>query len=125
MKYKHLPAMAHNLTHSFMSAENYVDGSYVFEELQQLARDNPGHIISIHWVPESDEETSWLPPCARKSIGYYRGALSRYFENHRIEPSAVRVLRTEIFLAPNRQIHTRSVVVDDRGKEHVQLVWSA
>ena len=125
MKYKHIPAMAHNFTHSFMSAENYVDGAYVFEELHNLARDNPDRVISIHWVPESEEETNWLPPRTRKSIGYYRDALPRYFENHRIELSAVRVLRTDVFLAPNRQIHTRTVVVDDRGKEHAQLVWSA
>ena len=46
VKYKHIPAMTHNFTHSFMSAENYVDGGYVFEELSQLARENPGRVIS-------------------------------------------------------------------------------
>ena len=108
-----------------MSAENCVDGGYVFEELHQLARANSERVISIQWAPQTGEEMDRLPPRTRKSVGYYRDALPRYFENHRIEPSPVRMLRTDVFLAPIGQIHTRAVVVDDRGKEHAQLVWPA
>ena len=125
MKYKLIPAMSHNFTHSFMSMENYVDGGYVYEEMQQLARDNPRRIFTIHWVPEIPEEVAHFSDRIRKSIDFWRKALPKHLENHRIEPQAIRELRTDVFLAPNHQIHVRAVAIDDRGKEHSQLVWSA
>ena len=47
MKIKDIGSMAHNWTHSFMSAMNHVDGDYVFEDMFALAEDVVLHRIRL------------------------------------------------------------------------------
>ncbi len=52
MKFKKLPSMSHNFSHSFVSLMNYVDDGYVFEDLFDLAKENEGKVVSIQWIPK-------------------------------------------------------------------------
>jgi hypothetical protein len=123
VKYKLIKSMAHNWTHSFMSEMNYVEGTFVFEDVYQLARDRKGQKVTVTWIPERPEELAALTPRIRGSLDHYRKALPEHLGRHKIEPSAIAEMRTEVYVAENYRMYVRSYVLDDRGKEHVQFVW--
>ena len=114
--------MAHNFTHSFVSLMNYVDDGYIIDDLRDLARKGEGSRISIQWIPE--QRYSWfsLNKRIRKSIKYYQHWLPKHMKNHGVPASAVRELRTDVFLTSRRQIRVESYVRDSRGREYVQYV---
>ena len=121
MKYKVLKSIAHNFSHSFVSYMNYFDDGYVVDDLLQLARKADGERISIHWIPESPIQRT-LPPRVRKSIAHYKEWLPTHIQNAGASVEAIRELRTDIFLKPNKQVAVEAYLVDDRGRQHVSNV---
>ena len=89
MKYKLIRSMAHNWSHSFMSAMNYVDDDFVAEDMYQLARDRKGQKITVTWIPERPEELFALTPRIRESLKHYRKALPKHLSNHKVERVAI------------------------------------
>jgi hypothetical protein len=124
MKYKLIPSFSHNLSHSFMSGMNYVDGDHVYPYVYALAREKPGRIITIDWMPGSTVGLFAFPSRVRKSIRAYRKRLPILMKGHRIKPEMLKELRTEVYLAKNFRLYVRAVAVDDRGKEYSQFVWA-
>ncbi|WP_208456894.1 hypothetical protein [Lysobacter solisilvae (ex Woo and Kim 2020)] len=103
---------------------NYINGDFVFEDLYQLARDRKGQKVIVTWIPERPEELFGLTPRVRESLKYYRKSLPEHLSRHKIEPSAIAEMRTEVYVADNHRMYVRSYVLDSRGKEHVQFVWA-
>lgn len=124
MKYKLIPSLAHNLTHSFMSGMNCVDDDHVYPDVYALARKNPGDVITIHWIPARTQELFSFPPRVRKSIVSYRQWLPSLMKRHKVNPEMLKELRTEVYLAKNFRMYVRGVAVDSRGKEHIKYVWA-
>ena len=124
MKYKAIRAMSHNWSHSFMSGMNYVDGRFIFEDLHELARRQRGKKIIVSWIPRQDSELFSFTPRVRKCIRYYRTALKRHIENHKIDFEALREMRTEVYVGDNFRMYVRAYAKDDRGKEHEVFVWA-
>lgn len=124
MKYKLIPSLAHNLTHSFMSGMNYVDDDHVYLDVYALARKKPGSVVAINWIPARANEPSSFPPRVRKSIVSYRGWLPQLMKRHKVRPEMIQALRTEVYLAKNFRIYVRAVAIDSRGKEYVKYVWA-
>lgn len=109
--------MAHNFTHSFVSLMNYVDDGYVIDDLRELARKAEGERVSIVWLPKKSYTWFKLTRRIRKSIPHHREWLRSHMSNHEIDESSIKELRTDVFMAKNRQIHIEAYVLDDRGKE--------
>ena len=124
VKYKLIKSMAHNWTHSFMSAMNYVNDEYVSKDMYQLARERRGEKVMVTWIPERQDELFRLTPRVRASVKHYRKALPGHLERHKIDPAAISEMRTEVYVADNHRMYVRSYVLDSRGKEHVQFVWA-
>lgn len=124
MKYKLIKAMAHNWTHSFVSWNNYVDDGYVIEDLRRLARERKGEEVVVTWIPVRWEEAFRHTLRIRTSVSHYRKDLPAHLARHRVAIEAIAEMRTEVFLAKNFRMYVRSYVLDDRGKEHTQYVWS-
>ncbi len=116
--------MAHNWTHSFMSGMNYVDGGFVFEDMQRLARGKRGQKVTVTWIPERKDELFALTPRVRESLKHYRKALPTHLNRHNVQADAISEMRTEVYVADNHRMYVRSYVLDNRGKEHVQFVWA-
>lgn len=124
MKYKLIRSFSHNLSHSFMSGMNYFDGDHVYPHVYALAREKPGRVITIDWIPGSTIGLFAFPSRVRKSIRAYRKRLPTLMKGHRIKPEMLKELRTEVYLARNFRLYVRAVAVDDRGKEYSQFVWA-
>jgi len=124
MKYKLIRSMAHNWSHSFMSAMNYVDDAFVYEDVYRLARERRGKKVIIHWLPVGSEVSSDLPPRVQKCVTAYQAGLAEHLRRHRVDPSALKIFRTEVYVAENFRMYVRAFVVDDRDKEHLTFVWT-
>ena len=122
MKYKVIRSMAHNWTHSFMSGMNYIDGRYISQDMELLARSCRGQRVTISWVPVRVEEMFRLTPRVRECIAYYRKALPKHLEMHGVESAALAEFRSEIYVAENFRMYVRAYVKDDRGREHEAFV---
>lgn len=124
MKYKLIGAMAHNWSHSFMSGMNYIDDQFVHEDMHKLARERKGQKVVVSWIPVRTEELFVLTPRVRKCIKAYRRGLREHLERHKIEPTSLVELRTEVYVAENFRMYVRAYALDDRGKEHATYVWA-
>lgn len=97
---------------------NYVDDSYVIDDLRQLARQANGERISIHWLPASNRQRH-LPRRVLKSIAHYKAWLPDLVSSSGASIEVIREFRTDIFLKPNKQVAVEAYLVDDRGTEHI------
>ena len=118
MKYKLIPSMAHNWTHSFMSGLNYIDHQFVFDDMFALARERHGEIVSISWIPERHEELTRLTPRVCKCVERYRAELPQYLAKHKIDAKALLELQTRVFVGFDFRMYVQAYVKDDRGKEY-------
>jgi uncharacterized protein CbrC (UPF0167 family) len=121
VKYKVIPAAAHNFTHSFVSLMNYVDDQYVIDILREIAADAPGNTVSIEWLPDPPVASVPLPPTVQKSVGYYRARLAEHLQSHGVPMTALRSFQTVLWHTP-LGLRARAEAVDDRGKHHTKQV---
>jgi hypothetical protein len=123
VKFKLIPSMSHNWTHSFMSGINYVDGRFVFEDIYDLARKRRGDKVTVSWIPPRDEELFRLTPRVRKCIRAYRKGLRQHIARHRVDFEALEEMRTEVYVGEGHRMYVRAYARDNRGKEHQAFVW--
>jgi hypothetical protein len=125
VKYKEIPAMAHNFAHSFLSLMNYdMEHGYLIDLLPPLLRDTPDHTLSVEWLPDPPLLSSPVSSPVEKSIRNYRRRLPEHLEHHRIPISALRSFKT-VFSLGRLGLLARVEVVDDRGKLHTKPVSSS
>lgn len=106
-----------------MSFENYVDGEFVFKELKELAVKASGEKISIYWLYPEDKVAPLFSERITKSIKYYKEWLPRLLAQHELESSVIAELRTEIYIAPNKQLEVQAYARDINGKEYVKNIY--
>lgn len=123
MKLKNIKSLSHNLSHSYVSFENYVDGEFVFKELRELALKANGEKISIYWLYPKNKVVPLFSDRITKSIEYYKLWLPKLLAQHELEALVIAELRTDIYLAPNRQLEVQAFARDINGKEYVKNIY--
>lgn len=123
MKLKNIKSLSHNFTHSYVSFENYVDGEFVFKELKELAREANGKKISIFWLYPEDKVIPLFSARITKSINYYKEWLPQLLSQHGLEGEAIEEMRTDIFIASNKQLEVQAYARDINGKEYIKNVY--
>jgi len=122
MKYKLIDSMLHNFGHSFVSLMNYVDGEYICDLLESLARQSPGHEVQIDFLEGTiSTQGESIPERLSKSIRYWKDWLPKHMENHRVDGSCLRDVRFRYRLTrEGREVIVEAL--DDRGKQHKVFV---
>ena len=123
MKLKNIKSLSHNLSHSYVSFENYVDGEFVFKELKEMAVKAKGEKVSIHWLCPDTKVVPLFSKRINKSIEFYKNWLPKLLSQHELDNSVITELRTDIFLAPNRQIEVQAYARDINGKEYIKNIY--
>jgi len=123
MKLKNIKSFAHNLTHSYVSFENYVDGDFVFNSLKDMAYAANGEKVSIYWIYPEGKVLPLFNERINKSIEYYKEWIPKLMSQHEIDREAVVELRTDIYLAKNRQIEVQAYARDHNGKEYIKNIY--
>ncbi len=123
MKLKNIKSFSHNLTHSYVSFENYVDGEFVFKSLKKMAYEANGDKVSIYWILPEGRVQSEFSARIEKSINFYHNWIPKLMEQHEIEESYIEELRSDIYLANNHQIEVQSYVRDIYGKEYIKNIY--
>lgn len=123
MKLKNIKSLSHNLSHSYVSFENYVDGEFVFKELRELAVKANGEKVSIYWLYPENKVVPLFNQRITKSIEYYKEWLPKLLVQHELEASVIEELRTDIYLAANRQLEVQAYARDINGKEYVKNIY--
>ncbi|MGR6874020.1 hypothetical protein ACU6U9_17305 [Pseudomonas sp. HK3] len=123
MKLKNIKALSHNLTHSYVSFENYVDGEFVFKDLKELAFKASGEKVSIYWVFPEGKVIPLLNERINKSIEYYKKWLPKLLSQHELELSVIAELRTDIYIALNKQLEVQAYARDINGKEYTKNIY--
>ena len=123
MKLKNIKSLSHNLSHSYVSFENYVGGEFVFKELKELAHKANGEKVSIYWICPENEVIPLFSDRVSKSIEYYKEWLPRLLSQHELSISVIAELRTDIFITPNKQLEVQSYACDINGKEYIKNIY--
>src|SRR5262245_36291940 len=84
MKYKRIGSAIHNLAHSFLSFNNYVDGDFVLDELHQRLR-SAGDVL-INFSTGVIEPSTAATPRVLKALAYWRAAMAEQFRSEQVEP---------------------------------------
>ncbi|WP_261922269.1 hypothetical protein [Shewanella sp. NFH-SH190041] len=106
-----------------MSFENCVDGELVFQELKELAVKAKGEKISIYWLYPENKIAHLFSKRITKSIEYYKKWLPKLLTQHELEASVIAELRTDIYIAPNKQLEVQAYARDLNGKEYVKNIY--
>jgi len=123
MKLKNIKALSHNLTHSYVSFENYVDGEFVFKDLKELALKANGEKISIYWVFPEGKVIPLFNDRINKSIEYYKKWLPKLLSQHELDLSVISELRTDIYIAFNKQLEVQAYARDINGKVYTKNIY--
>lgn len=107
-----------------MSGTQYIDGRFVFEDMRELARQNPGERITVSWIPKRREELATLTPRIRKCVRNMRHQLSDYLARFGLNIKRIEELRTEVYVGANARLYVRAFARDDRGREYQSFIWS-
>lgn len=110
MKYKNIYSAIHNFGDSFVSSMNYVDGDYVFDEIDRIH--SGGHEITIDWLKMSFEPKSKATPRILKSLGYYRVGMEDHFNSQNVEFDRLAMLRFRWCVGSRKFMEA----IDNRGK---------
>ncbi|OEG73025.1 hypothetical protein BEL05_06400 [Shewanella colwelliana] len=123
MKLKNIKSLSHNLSHSYVSFENYVDGEFVFKELKELAVKANGAKVSIYWLYQENKVVPLFSERITKSIEYYKDWLPQLLTQHELDVSVFSELRTDIYIAQNMQLEVQAYACDLNGKEYVKNIY--
>ena len=105
-----------------MSGMQFIDGRFVFEDMRELARANPGDRVVVNWIPKRDEPIPELTPRIRKCVRRMRRELDTYLERCGLDSSHIEELRTEVYVGANARLYVRAFARDDRGREYRSFI---
>ena len=123
MKLKNIKSLSYNLSHSYVSFENYVDGEFVFKELKEMAYTANGEKVSIYWLFPENKVVPLFSERVSKSIEYYKEWLPKLILQHELDSSVIAELRTDIYVAPNKQLEVQAYARDINGKEYTKNIY--
>lgn len=116
MKYKHIPSMAHNFGHSFVSFMNYVDGIHIVDEIHRILRQThePLHINFLQGVITPEQARSDL---LARSVKNYQTGFPNHALSQNVNPACI--LQFDLSIMPTRTgINVRVNLQDDRGERY-------
>ena len=116
MKYKNIKAFSHNLSHSFMSFNNYDTREYLLNLVQQTNKTK----ISICWINKNNQSEEEFNESCKKMIESYRNQIPALMKQHQIESGSVIELRTDIYLSQSNDVIIQSYAKDIHGKQYIQ-----
>ena len=124
MKYKHIPSMAHNFGHSFVSLMNYVGEAHIVDEIRRVIAQfhEPLHINFL--------DGTIIPNTARTdllvaSVRIYQSSFAQHALSHDVDPSSIHQLELAI-TRTSTGIEAMIQVQDDRGKQyHLPIAQTA
>ncbi len=108
--------MTHNFVHSFLSDMNYVDGNFIVNDLDQIAKKSPEVVHSITWIPMDELEFKNYTERVKKSIGFYADSLPSHLKSHKIEVQHISKFSINFFMQKNGEVAFIAEIEDDRGK---------
>jgi hypothetical protein len=113
MKYKNIPSMAHNFAHSFLGDMNYVQGEFIFAEVQSILRRQ--EIVEIDVLQGLITPEAAKTKRLQQALTNYRAWLSQHALNHKVDISKLTqfVMR---FSGDSQLFNCDVYVQDDRGK---------
>jgi hypothetical protein len=116
MKYKHIPSMAHNFGHSFVSLMNYVGEAHIVDEIRRVLAqlDEPLH---INFLEGTITPATAQPDLLAASVRIYQSSFARHALSHDVDPSCIHQLELSI-TRTNTGITVMIEVQDDRGKQY-------
>jgi serine protease inhibitor len=106
-----------------VSFENYVDGEFVFKDLKELASKANGERVSIYWVFPEGKVIPLFNDRINKSIEYYKKWLPKLLSQHELDLSVISELRTDIYIALNKQLEVQAYARDINGKEYTKNIY--
>lgn len=112
MKYKNIHSAIHNLGHSFLSFMNYVDGTYIIDELFDIR--SRGFDIEIDWLNNTFIPEAELTSNIRKSMAFYSENLTGHMKSQNIDLNLIQALKLYWPANGKRYMWAK----DDRGKEY-------
>jgi len=116
MKYKNIKVFSHNLTHSFMSFNNYETREYLLNLVKQTNKSK----ISIFWINQSVQNQEEFNQSCKRSIKFYKNWIPVLMKQHEIEDESVIELRTDIYLSQSSDVIIQAYAKDVNGKEYIQ-----
>jgi len=123
MKLKNIKSLSHNLTHSYVSFENYVGGEFVFNDLKEMVHKASGDKVSIYWIHPKSQVLPLFNDRITKSIEYYKEWIPKLLEQHELDSSVITELRTDIFVGSNKQLEVQAYARDINGKEYIKNIY--
>ncbi len=109
--------MAHNFAHSFVSGMNYVDGTFVVDEIRRILRTLGEMELVIDFLHAQIQPATVQSPILMKSVGFYQLWLPEHAAQHRVELTRVHQLEVR-FSGRGKHAACVVVVTDDRGITH-------
>jgi len=115
--------MAHNFVHSFFSVTNYVDDGFVKDDLFEYAQNLPkGGKFLIQFFPTEEKIHDCFNDRIKKSIGYYQEDLPNHCSKHSIDLNCIKLFQATLAKTPTHKLVAIANVIDDRGKQHKEIV---
>jgi len=112
VKYKNIYSAIRNFGHSFMSLMNYVDETYVIDELTEIMA--KGHDIEIDWLNNTFTPQQMANPSITKSMDSYHADLKNHLQSQNVDLTRLKSLK----LYCPAQGKNYMWAEDDRGKDY-------
>ena len=114
MKYKHIPSMAHNFGHSFVSLMNYVGKDHIVDEIHSILP----HLqepLRINFLDGTITPQNARSDRFAASVQMYQSSFARHALSHGVDPNSIRQLELSI-AKTNTGILVTIEVQDEQGK---------
>ena len=114
MKYNHIPSMAHNFGHSFVSLMNYVGNDHIVDEIHYILP----HLqepLRVNFLDGSITPQSARSDILAASVRMYQSSFARHALSHDVDPTSIRQLALSI-TKTTAGILVTIEVQDERGK---------
>jgi hypothetical protein len=117
VKYKRIDAAIHNLAHSFLSFNNYVDDEFVLDELHDRLQSYTE--VRINFSTGTVEPAAAASPRIVKSLQYWRVSMADHLRREQVEPERIRDVVLCLRVRRGGLGFAHSVqATDDRGELH-------
>ena len=88
-----------------------------------MAEKANGEKVLVYWLYPENKVIPLFSERVTKSIEYYKEWLPHLLSQHELDASGIAELRTDIYVAPNKQIEVQAYARDINGKEYVKNIY--
>jgi hypothetical protein len=114
---KILKSVAHNLAHSYLSLENYIDDDYTVERFFKIATSHNQSFIIVDLLNKTIEPKFFQEDKSiNKSLDYWSETLNRLLSAEGLSKDHIKSTKIKVNLSTKECI---SEIVDQNGKIHI------